>query len=155
MVNSQTSIFRAPIIQSAATNATGSSYFDTWQNGEPCDYAEVCLSLPAAQATNSSATYTSLVLGHAATTDISNATAFATRGTGTTNSTATTAQFVLERTNDTANRSIQRVGIHLAAAQRYIHITHQAATNYNTSVFTCTLSRCGLAPTNITNVAAP
>lgn len=154
MVNSQICITRSPIVLSAATNATGSTYFDTWVNGEPCDYADVVFSLPAAQATNSSATYTSLVIGHAATTDISNATTFGTRGAGTTNSTATTAQFVLERTNDTAARSGQRVGIHLANAERYVHITFQAATNYNTSVFYCVLSRAGLPQTNVTNVAS-
>lgn len=139
----QTIVNRAAIVQSTATNATSSISFDTWVDGEKADRARLQFCLPVAQATNSSAKFTSLIVGHATTTDISNATTLGTRGTGTTNTTASTSQFVLPPHNDTSNKANLLLDVDLTGTQRYLHCTWQAATNYNTCVFGCTLSRIG------------
>ncbi|MCP4539814.1 MAG: hypothetical protein GY832_21965 [Chloroflexi bacterium] len=127
--------------QAIATNATSSSYIDTLGFGA----LRIDISTIAATATNSSAQWTSMVVLEGTTTAIASGTAISSL-TGTTNTTATTAQFVLPINNDTAAGQTVSIDIDTTDLQRYIHVKVQAAKGYGTVCMLGQLYRPHTAP---------
>lgn len=109
-----------------ATNATSSAYVDTIQDGISYRYACILSIAEPAAATNSSAKYTSLRLLHGAVTNISSGTAVATL-TGTTEATATTAQFVIGTHNDTLVGSVTPLFVDCQGLERYLTIEKRSS----------------------------
>ena len=106
----------------AATNATAATTIDTWDaNGRPFEHCTLYLEHAAATATDSSAKWTGARVLEGATTSISSATAISGL-TGTTNSTATSTQFVLPAHNDTTNACIIRIDMPLLTRGRYLFV---------------------------------
>lgn len=109
---------------SAASNATAGVIF-TRQDGE--NHAAFALIAPAADATNASAKLGALKFQEADTTD---ATAFAditdAAAEGTTNSTATTSQFVLPEYNTTDKPFESWINVDLRARKKHIRVVYQA-----------------------------
>ena len=95
--------------------------------------------------TSASAKWTSLVLQHGSTTDVSNFTAIANM-TGTTEATATTAQFVLGEHNDTVVASITRFFVDLTGKERFLRVLRQASASYHSTATTFQLFRGGSSP---------
>lgn len=124
-----------------ATNATSSASVDT----RGYEHARVLVLHNKAAATNSSAKWTSLQLGQATTTHISNATAIS-GATGTTNATASSTEFVLPAHNDNANPCVIAFEVPLANKERYLHVKAQAAKDYNTVSYVAILSRGKTSP---------
>ena len=94
---------------------------------------------------SASAKWTSLVLQHGSTTDVSNFTAIANM-TGTTQATATTAQFVLGEHNDTVVGSITRFFVDLTGKERFLRVLRQASASYHSTATTFQLFRAGSSP---------
>lgn len=105
-----------------ATNATSSAYVDTFG----FKYAALLVIAEPATATNSDAKYTSLRVLHGAVTNISSGTAVATL-TGTTESTATTSQFVIGTHNNTLVGSVTPLFIDLQGLERYLTIEKRSS----------------------------
>lgn len=112
--------FQGPTTVSTA--ATSSAWVDTLGYR----YCVILSVGEPASATNSSAKYTSLRLLHGAVTQISSGTAVATL-TGTTEATATTAQFVIGTHNDTANGSVTPLFVDLQGLERYLTIEKRSS----------------------------
>lgn len=129
------------------TNATTNTTIDT----QGYEYADIVVAVEPADATNSDYKLTSLVFYDAPTTDVSNQTAIDGL-TGTTNSTATSSQFVLPTNNDTSTPQTIRALIDLTDKERYIHVTLQgSSTAMNTVAVMANLSRAKEAPTTAAN----
>lgn len=113
-------------LQTIATNATSAVTVDTtgW------DYCIYDVYHNPSTASNSSAKWTSLVLQEATTTDTTNATAID-GCTGTTNATATSAQFVLPVHNDTSIGSVVRFFVPLHNKAKIIRCQKQAAASHH------------------------
>jgi len=125
------------------TNATTNHYVDTKGFAK----ATILAIHHAAAATDSSAKWTSMVLGHSPTTDITNVTAID-GATGTTNATATSAQFVIPAHNLTAVPCIVEFHVDLTKKERYLHLLVQAsAAAYSTASFVAILHRAESTPT--------
>lgn len=113
-----------------STNATSAVTIDTSGKGA---YAIVDVCHSKATATNSSAKWTSIKLQHGTTTHPSNQTNID-GAVGTTNSTATTAQFVLGVHNDASNMSITRFFVDLRTKEKILRVEHQATASHQTAV---------------------
>ena len=100
-----------------ATNATQFVAFDNLNY----DYAEVVVEEAPANATNSSAQATAIILQHSATTDASNATAVTGASTGT-SGTASTSQFTMPIGNNTSFGTVTRFFVALGDKERYIAV---------------------------------
>ncbi len=124
-----------------ATNATSSACVDT----QGYEHARVLVMHEKAAATNSSAKWTSLQLGHATTTHISNATAI-NGATGTTNATAASTEFVLPAHNDANLPCVIAFEVPLANKERYLHVKAQASNTYETVSYVAILSRGKTSP---------
>jgi len=136
-------VFKQPA--TIASNATSQASVDTLGY----DYAIVDVMQDPTAATNTSAKFTSMVLTHGTTTDASNHTAVTGKYTGTTNTTATTSQFVLPQHNDDAEASIVRLGVACHTLERYLRIQAQHPNTVNLTWSHCELSRGdGMADTN-------
>lgn len=105
-----------------ASNATHAAAVDTLGY----NYARITVYTDPTVATNTSAKWTSLQLGHSTTTDATNATAITGPFIGTTNGTATTSQFVLPQHNDTVNESSIRFYVDCRTLERYLIVEAQA-----------------------------
>ena len=143
--NQKTIVFGTLGVISSA--ATSNHFVDTWDaNGYPFDHVKITAATAVATATNSSATWTSMVLNEATVTNVSSATAID-GGTGTTNTTATSAQFVLPKYNDTSVKQLVAFHVDLTAKERYLHLTVQASSAaYISCCFVAELSRGQIAP---------
>jgi len=128
-------VFKQPA--TIASNATSQASADTLGY----DYAVVDVMQDPSAATNTSAKFTSMVLTHGTTTDASNHTAVTGKYTGTTNTTATTSQFVLPQHNDTDDASIVRLGVDCRTLERYLRIEAQHPNTVNLTWSHCELSR--------------
>jgi len=128
-----------------ASNATTSTRIDRLG----FDYAVIEAIAPPAAATNSSAKFRVFAIYQADTTTYSTADAVI---AGTTNSTATTAQFVLNVHNNTSNPNIVRCAVDLRPCKRYLFVAWGApgATNYTTNVVVAHLFRGEDAPDSTT-----
>lgn len=93
--------------------------------GRGMSHCTVDVGHQASLATNSSNKWTSLVIQHGSTTDVSNFTALS-NGTGTTNATATAAQFVLPTHNDTSVGGLVRFHVNLGDKERYLRLVKEA-----------------------------
>lgn len=113
-------VFQGP--ETVATNATSSAWVDTLG----FRYAAIVSSHDPPTATNSSAQFTSWRLLHGAVTNISSGTAVSTL-TGTTNTTATTAQFVLGVANDTAVGGTVLAFVDCQSLERYLTVEKEAS----------------------------
>lgn len=125
--NIETVIFQLAAI---ATNATSAVTIDTTGKGAFA-IVDVCHS----KATNgsSNAKWNTLKLQHGTTTHPTNHTNF-TAGVGTTESTATSSQFVLGTHNDTVNMSITRFFVDLRTTEKILRIEATAAPSHHTVV---------------------
>ena len=123
--NDRVVIFNGPATE--ATGATNAATIDTL--GEPHCRIEVCL--PPATATNSSASFTSLVLQHGTTTHPSNMTALATGGT----------EFTIPTHNDTANAGIVAFDVNLANRERILRVVAQFPAAHSTTTYTARFDR--------------
>lgn len=110
---------------SQATNATARAYIDTLN----CSDIDIVVGAAKASATNSSATFTSLVIQHSDTTDATN---FSTIMSGTTG-TPTSSQFALTVNNDTSAFTAYRATVKKDGRKRYVGIVYQPMTGYNTN----------------------
>ena len=132
-----------------ATNATGRLIIDTKPalsaSGQvAANYLQAIVNHNAATATNSSAKFTILAIQESSDgtnnwTDISGF-------VGTTNSTATSSQFVLPAHNDTSNAQSILFGLDLRGHQRYIGVYLQPSASYNTLNATVMLYRVDQSP---------
>ena len=125
-----------------ATNADSATVIDTQGKGAYC-FVDAIHNV--ASNTSASAKWTSLVLQHGTTTDASNHTAIANM-TGTTEATATTAQFVLGTHNDTTNASITRFYVNLTDKERYLRVVRQSSPSYHSTATTVTFFRKPVSP---------
>lgn len=125
-----------------ATNATSATVIDTQGKGA---WAVVDAIHNVASNTSASAKWTSLLLQHGTTTDPTNHTAISNM-TGTTESTATTAQFVLGEHNDTTNASITRFYVNLTDKERYLRVLRQSSASYHSTATTVTFYRKSVSP---------
>ncbi len=123
----ETVIFELAVI---ATNATSAVTVDTKGKG-PFAIVDVCHA--KATATNSSAKWTALKLQHGTTTDPTNCTNID-GAVGTTETTATTAQFVLGVHNDATNMGITRFFVNLVNLERILRVEHHATASHHTAV---------------------
>ncbi|MCH8878466.1 MAG: hypothetical protein IID34_01120 [Planctomycetes bacterium] len=99
------------------------------------------------KATNgsSNAKWTSLVIQHGLTTDVSNFTAVS-GATGTTEATATSSQFVLPVHNDVAESGVIRFDINMVGKARHLRVVKRAPPSHHTSSNTVTLFRGNSSP---------
>ncbi len=125
-----------------ATDATSFTTVDTLGRGQ---FAIVDVVQIAAAATNSSAQWTSLILTHGTTTDVSTHTAI-TNLTGTTETTATSTQFVLPVNNDTAVNQISRFYVDLRNKERYLGVRKQADSGHQTTANSASFYRRPVSP---------
>lgn len=115
---------------SAATNATASAGpFDV----QGFDSINIKCIHPAATATNASAKWSAIEVLGGDTTTFASATAVSGL-VGTTNSTASTSQFVLGVWNDTSFASVTKLNVS-GNKHRYYFVKWQAPTSYNTVSF--------------------
>lgn len=116
----QVSVESTAVTHAAALDKTGFNYV-----------AIDVLTAPTA-ATNTSAKWASLRLGHSTTTHPTNATAVTGPFVGTTEATATTSQFVLPQHNDTSEESCIRFYVDARFLERYLIVQGLAAPNAST-----------------------
>ncbi len=125
--NMETVVFELAAISTSATSAVT---VDTSGKG-PFAIVDVCFS--KATATNSSAKWTNIKLQHGTTTHPTNHTNID-GAVGTTNSTATTAQFVQGVHNNATNMSITRFFVDLTNKEKILRVEHQANASHQTAV---------------------
>ncbi len=104
------------------------------------DYARVDVIHNVASATNASAKWTALKLMHGTTTDATNHTNID-GAVGTTNATATTAQFVLGVHNDTAVGGVTSFFVNLINKEQFLRVEKHAAASYHSTANVITLFR--------------
>jgi hypothetical protein len=132
-----------------ATNATSATTVDTsgWE------YARIDVLHNVASATNASAKWTALKLQHGTTTDATNHTNIV-GAVGTTNSTATSSQFVLGVHNDTAVGGVTSFFVNCAKYEKILRIEKQAAASYHSTANIITLSRGASMPDTAAELGA-
>lgn len=128
-------------IGAIATDATSATTVDVLGYKR----AQVEIFTSPATATNSSAKWTSLVLQHGITTDVTNFTAI-TGATGTTEATATATQFVLPVHNDATEAGIIRFNVDLVDKARHLRVVKQATASHHTTANSVNLFRSGTSP---------
>ena len=109
-----------------ATNATSASTVDTLGQAGP---ASLYVFMAPSTNTSSNAKWTSLVIQHGTTTDVSNFTAIAGM-TGTTESTATTDQFVIQTHNDSTNAAAHIFDLDLSTLERHLRVVKEAPASH-------------------------
>lgn len=141
-------------VASGATNATATAMIDTWgSDGRPYHHAILMIKSAVASATDSSAKWTGLRVLEGATTAVSSAAAI--NGlTGTTNSTATSAQFVLPAHNDTSTPMSIHLEIPLLNRDRYFFVETTSSADTVDNCVDCILSRGGVTPDSATERGA-
>jgi hypothetical protein len=128
----------------AATNATATvAVVDT----KGWDYAKVKVQMAAATATNSSAKFITLELQEGDTTSSFSA---ITGATGTTNSTASSSQFVLPVNNNTSVGQAISFYVDLKARKRYLNLSITPPASHTTLAATCDLSKGETLPDSAT-----
>lgn len=149
--NYQSAVAECFQLGTISTSATSYTSVDTLGRGPFCT---IDIVMAVATATNSSAKWTKLVIGHGTTTDVSNSTAISNL-TGTTNATASTAQFVIQPQNGTAVLQLTRFYIDLRDKERYVGVTKQANASHHTTANMAQFFRRPVAPISDTqrNVA--
>ena len=120
-----------------ATNATSATTIDTLG----FDYVVIDVIHNPATNTSSSAKWTALKLMHGTTTDATNHTNIS-GAVGTTNSTASSSQFVLPEHNNTTNGGVVRFFVNLGDKERILRIEKHAAASHAT---TCNIALLGRA----------
>ena len=155
--NTRTLCFKTP--GTIATDATSFAALDTWSSTAsgaeaPFEYAKIIISSPPASNGSASAKFASLKLmdatsstGTGSATDIPGA-------TGTTNSTATTNQFVMNAYNDTSNAMVTVFEVDLTTKERYLVIEAQAKALHSTVAYVAELSRGKRAPSTLAETGA-
>ena len=136
--NQKTVIFNGPGTE--ATNATNAASIDTIGY----KHCRIEVALPPATATNSSATWTSLVLQHGTTTDPTNCTAIATGGT----------DFTIPAFNDTAVAGIVGFDVDLSSRQRILRVVAQCPASHSTVTYTAIFDRLTNQAGDATNQGA-
>jgi len=119
-----------------ATNATSAATIDTLG----FDFAHVIYVNVAATATNSTTKFSTFTVSHGTTTDASNHTTISGLQ-GTTNSTASSTQFVLPNCIDTSLGCVTSCFVDLRAKERYLRIVKQAPAAHSTVAGVCLLGR--------------
>jgi len=124
-----------------ATNATSWHYVDT------LGFSRLRLDAiaPAATATNSSAKWVSMVVGHGATTAVAAHTAIS-GGTGTTSATASSTQFILPAYNNTVTPYVVSFDVPLYDKERYISCQVTAPADHSNIAIVATLYEAATGP---------
>ncbi len=124
-----------------ASNATSNHQVDTWDaEGIPFEHCRIDVVTAVSTGTLGNQ-WTSMVILDSIVTNISSATALPS-GTGTTNTTATTAQFTIPTYTDTSIKQIISFSVPLATVERYLNLTVEASSiTQQTCHFIATLSR--------------
>ena len=135
----RTAVLAGPI--TAATNSATTVTLDTKGAG----HAQFLVITPKNTATNSSAKLATLTITEGDTTVVTNAAAFANL-TGTTNSTASSSQFVLPVGNDTSNGQVLQIDIPLAGRKRYLFCGATPPASHALLTIVGQLSRLSEAP---------
>ncbi len=108
--------------QTVSSNATSATLVDTLGQGA---VASLHVFMNPSSNTSSGAKWTSLVIQHGTTTDVSNFTAIAGL-TGTTEATATTNQFILQSHGDSTNAACHIFDLDIGSLERYIRVVKRA-----------------------------
>lgn len=127
--------------ETVATNATSANLVDCLGQRQGTLY----VTMDSATATNSSAKWSSMVIQHGTTTDVSNFTAIAGL-TGTTEATATTNQFILQTHNDSTNAAVHIFDLDLSVLERYVRVVKQAPASHFTTSDIMRFTRPGETP---------
>jgi len=138
-MNKQYVTFEVPA--TVATNATSASTVDTLG----FDFATVIFPNVVATATNASAKWTSLTVSHGTTTDASNHTTISGLQ-GTTNTTASSTQFVLATSNNTSLGGMQPLFVDMRGKERILRFVKQAKAAHSTTCGIAILERAADTP---------
>ena len=142
MIHTENTMVRSCGTEAAISScATSNHQFDTW-DADLIPFEHCRIDVVTAVSTGTLGNqWTSMVILESSVTNISSATALAS-GTGTTNTTATTAEFTLPTYMDTSVKQIISFEVPLAKVERYLNLTVQASSiTQATCHFIATLSR--------------